>query len=178
MTYEISEIKSIRKKLGISQIELAKQASVSQSLIAKIESGLLDPTYSKAKKIFEVLDELSKHKELKAKDLMNKKLIFIEPETDIKDIIKEMRKHSISQMPVVKNDQCIGLISETILLDAFTKKNVKIASDIMGDIPPIIAKNTSINLISNLLRFYPIVIISEKGKLLGVITKADVLKAI
>ena len=178
MPYEISEIKSIRKKLGITQAELAKQSNVSQSLIAKIESGNLDPTYSKVKQIFAVIDDLSKSKQLKAKAIMNKKLIGIAPETKIRDIIKEMRRHGISQMPVIKNGQCIGLVSETILLDAFNKKNVEKAEDIMGDIPPIIAKDTSIDLISNLLKFYPIVMVSEKGKLLGVITKADILRAI
>ena len=114
MSYEVQEIKTIRKKLGLTQNNLAKQANVSQSLITKIEAGTLDPTYSKVTQIFEVLNSLSKTKEKKAKDIMNKKLIYIEPETNIKDIIKEMRKHSISQMPVVKNHNCVGLISETI----------------------------------------------------------------
>ena len=36
---ELEEIKRIRKKLGISQTELANRAQVSQSLIAKVESG-------------------------------------------------------------------------------------------------------------------------------------------
>jgi predicted transcriptional regulator len=178
MSYEINEIKTIRKKLGLTQSELAKQSNVSQSLITKIESGTLDPTYSKVKQIFEVLNSLSSSKEKKAKDIMNKKLIGIGPETPIKDIIKEMRKHSISQMPVIKGDHCIGLISETILLDAFGKKDITKAEDIMGDIPPIIAKDTSIDLISQLLRVFPIVMVSEKGRLLGVITKADILKSI
>ena len=38
MPFEITEIKLIRKKLGITQADLSKQAGVSQSLIAKIES--------------------------------------------------------------------------------------------------------------------------------------------
>ncbi len=178
MTFETSEIKPIRKKLGITQFELAKQANISQSLIAKIESGILDPTYSKVRRIFDVLNSLSKSKELKAKDIMNKKLIFINPETKIKNTIKEMRKHGISQIPVIKNNQCIGLISETTILNSFTKKDINKVKDIMEDAPPIIAKDTSIEIISNLLRFYPIVLVSEKGTLQGVITKSDILKSI
>ena len=178
MSYEVQEIKTIRKKLGLTQKQLAQQSGVSQSLIAKIESGNLDPTYSKVKQIFEVLNSISQTKELKAKDIMNKKLIEITPNTEIKDVIKEMRKHGISQMPVIKNGNCVGLISEAILLDAFDKPNVKKAEEIMNEAPPIIAKDSSIDIISNLLRVYPIVMIAEKGQLLGVITKADILKAI
>ncbi len=178
MSYEISEIKSIRKKLGMTQSELAKQANISQSLIAKIEAGILDPTYSKVRQIFDVLNSISKTKELKAKDIMNKKLIQVRPETKIKDLIKEMRRHGISQMPVIKNNTCVGLISEKILLEAFTKKGVEKACDIMGDVPPIIAKDTPLDIISNLLKFYPIIIVSEKGTLEGIITKSDILKAI
>ena len=100
MPYEIQEIKAIRKKLGLTQLELAKQSNVSQSLITKIEAGTLDPTYSKVQQIFEVLNSLFKTKEKKAKDIMNKKLIGIKPDTEIPNIIQEMRKHSISQMPV------------------------------------------------------------------------------
>jgi len=178
MTYEISEIKNIRKRLGLTQTQLAHQANVSQSLIAKIESNKIDPTYSKVNQIFEVLNLLSKKKELKAKDIMNKKLISVEPQTKIKDVISEMRRHGISQMPVIKNNNCVGLVSETILLEAFNKKNINNVEDIMGDSPPIIAKDTSIDVISNLLKFYPIVIVSEKGQLQGIITKSDILRAI
>lgn len=177
MQYELSEIKALRKKIGLTQSELAKQANVSQSLIAKIESGFIDPTYSRTQKIFDVLNSLSKHKELKAKDIMYHKLYYISPEKNVKEVIVEMRKHQISQMPVIKNNSCVGLISESILLDAFDKE-VKKVKDIMGDSPPIIAPDTPTSVISNLLKIYPIVVVSEKGKIIGVVTKSDLLKAI
>ena len=66
MSYELKDIKDIRKKFNLTQSDLAKKADVSQSLIAKIEAGRLDPTYSNAQKIFEALDTLTKKEETKA----------------------------------------------------------------------------------------------------------------
>jgi len=51
----LSYIKKMRKKFGLTQAKLAKMAGVSQSLIAKIESEKIDPSYKIAKKIFTVL---------------------------------------------------------------------------------------------------------------------------
>ena len=70
MQYELNEIKKIRKNLGLTQTELAKMANVSQSIIAKIESGKIDPTFTKTKKIFETLDDLENKEEIKADELM------------------------------------------------------------------------------------------------------------
>jgi len=42
---ELSRIREIRKKLNISQRELAMKAGVSQSLIAKIEGNNIDPSF-------------------------------------------------------------------------------------------------------------------------------------
>ena len=50
MIHDLSEIKNLRKKAGITQLDLARKASVSQSLIAKIEAGKIDPTYTKPRR--------------------------------------------------------------------------------------------------------------------------------
>jgi len=175
MPYELGEIKTVRKKLGLTQFQLAKRADVSQSLIAKIESGRLDPTYTNAKKIFTALSDLEKKKELKAKDIMNKKIINVNPDDDIKSAISKMKKFQISQMPVVKENKSIGLISESIVLEHLAEKKVNFVRDIMGESPPIVSKETTSQVISNLLRHYPMVLVSSGGNLIGLITKADLL---
>lgn len=176
MTYELKDIKEIRKKINLTQTELAKKSGVSQSLIAKIEAGRLDPTYTKALKIFNTLDTLSKEKEVKAEEIMTKKIITVSPDSDVQDIIKKIRKYNISQIPVIDKDKSVGIISEANVLDALMqgKKDIK-AKNIMKETPPTISKTAPMTVVSNLLKFYPIVFVEEQGKLLGVITKADVL---
>ena len=84
MDYELEEIKKIRKNLGLTQSELAKRANVSQSIIAKIESGKIDPTFTKTKKIFETLNYLENKEEIKAEELMNKKIVSLTHNESIK----------------------------------------------------------------------------------------------
>ncbi|MDG6910121.1 MAG: helix-turn-helix domain-containing protein, partial [Nitrososphaerota archaeon] len=43
---EPRQLKKIRTELGFTQGRLAKEAGVSQSIVAKIEAGSVDPTYS------------------------------------------------------------------------------------------------------------------------------------
>ncbi len=175
MPYELSEIKKIRKNLGLTQTDLAKRANVSQSLIAKIESGKIDPTFTKTKKIFETLSDLENKEEIKAEELMNKKIISVSPGNDVKESISKMKKFGISQMPVIDNHKVIGLVSESTLLDALMSKKGKIIADIMEESPPIVSKTASVKVISGLLKHYPMVLVSESGKLIGLITKADLL---
>ena len=175
MPYELSEIKKIRKTLGLTQTDLAKRANVSQSIIAKIESGKIDPTFTKTKKIFETLNDLENKEEIKAEELMNKKIITIAPSKDIKDSINKMKKYGISQMPVIDHDNVVGLVSESTLLDALMNKKGKKISDIMEENPPIVSKTASVKVVSNLLRHYPVVLVSDSGKLIGLITKSDLL---
>lgn len=169
------EIREIRKKLGITQSELSKQANVSQSLIAKIEAGRIDPTYTKLKSIVSALSGFGKRKELKAGQIMNPKIISVEPDDNIKEVIAKMKRHGISQLPVIEEHKSIGIVSEATLLDAILNKKGKHVKDIMEDSPPIVSKNSSAGIVANLLKFYPMVLVSEDGKLRGVITKSDLL---
>ena len=87
-----------------------------------------------------------------------------------------MKKYGISQMPVLEKDSIVGFLSESIVLNALMNGKENKTRDIMEDVPPVIAKNASINIVSGLLKFYPMVLVTEKGKLLGIITKADIIK--
>jgi len=175
MTYELEEVKKIRKKLGLTQTQLANRAGVSQSLIAKIESARIDPTYTKIQKIFAALSEMEKKEDIKADQLMTTKIIHINPADSIKEAISKMKKFQISQLPVIDNHKLIGLVSESTILDAMLNSKGTHVRDIMQESPPIISKTTSVQVIPNLLRHFPVVLVSEEGKLIGLITKSDLL---
>lgn len=175
MPYELEEIKKIRKKLGMTQTGLANRAGVSQSLIAKIEAGRIDPTYTKTKKIFAALSELEKREEIKAEQLMTSRIISVAPDDSIKEAIAKMKKFQISQLPVIDTHKLVGLVSESTILDALLKSKATLVKEIMQEAPPIVSKTTSIQVVSNLLKYYPLVIVSEEGKLIGLITKSDLL---
>lgn len=178
MISELEQIKKLRKKFGFTQSELAKMANVSQSLIAKIESTRIDPTYSNVKKIFSALNDLGKKQELKALGIMTDKIISVQPDDDIEEAIKKMKKFNISQLPVISDNKSVGLVSEAIVLDGILHKKGKKILDIMTDSPPVVSKNTGSDAIINLLQFAPMILVSDDGKLRGVITKSDVIDKI
>lgn len=180
MYHNIETIRAIRKKLGLTQAELARKSGVSQSLIAKIESGKLDPTFSKAKGIFDALNSIAKKDTLTAKDIMQTKIISATVDEKVDSIIQKMRKYNISQLPVL-NKYVVGLVSEASILEKINSgENIKklTAGDVMAEAAPVISENTDIETISNILKQNSLIIISKHGELSGVITKADLLKNI
>jgi predicted transcriptional regulator len=176
--FEVSEIKSIRKKLGLTQGQLAKLAGVSQSLIAKIEAGLIDPAFSKAKQIFTAIDTLSNKKNVKVESIIVKRIISLSPNETLKSAIEKMKKYEISQAPVIDGQSVVGLISESILLDAListNNPNMKVC-DVMSEAPPIVSTSADIDAASYLLKYYPLVLVSNKGKYVGILTKSDLIR--
>ena len=181
--FEIKEVKDLRKKFGLTQTQLAKQAGVSQSLIAKIEAGKIDPTYSNAKKLFDTLLRINNEHELKAKDIMNQKIIFINSRERLKDVIKKMKKHEISQLPVIDEQRVVGLITESSIIehlvgDELPNPTEQPVEKIMDQSPPIITPNTSLSIVSTLLKHFPLLLVAEKGIHKGLITKADLIRKI
>lgn len=177
MELDLSEVKTLRKKLGISQQELAKKSGVSQSLIAKVESGKLDPSYSNARRIIDCLVNAKKNKTLKIKDIMSRKIISVSSKDSLKKAIQKMKLNAISQLPVIDNRIVTGVVSETTILNLLDKNPSQLlVEDAMSDPPPIISKNSTTEAAASLLKHFSMVLVSDKGKLEGVVTKADVIR--
>lgn len=176
MFRELADIKVLRKKMDLTQQQLAKLAGVSQSLIAKIEAGKIDPTYTNAKKIFETLENISTEKKLKAQDVMNKKIVTAKPRENIADVVADMKKHGISQLPVVDHNSLVGFISETVILNTLLEGKKKCVEEIMEDRPPSVSKDTTLDIVSNLLKFFSMVAVFDKQRMIGIITKSDIIE--
>jgi len=176
MEIDISQIRALRKRLDITQKELSKAAGVSQSLIAKIESGKIDPAFTKVKKITEALLAMQEKSSPKAADIMSRRIIALGPEESIKSAVRKMNVYGISQLPVLSRKSCIGLVTEAGLLSS--KKKLKRVRDAMQECPPIVPPNTPISKLTELIEYYPLILVSEKGEPKGVITKTDIIRGL
>jgi predicted transcriptional regulator len=169
-----------RRKLGLTQSQLAELAGVSQSYIAKLEAGNIEPSYVKVKALFEALDRLEQEKQISAGQIMNCSVVGIQKVTPISDAINIMRRNGFSQLPVMDGERSVGSISEGTLLDHMlaARKNeslAKVVSEIMDEPFPQVGEDAPVSLLSNLLKFYSAVLVQKKGCVVGIITKADLL---
>lgn len=179
----LTEVVRKRKKLGLTQAELAKKAGVSQSIIARIEAGSVDPRYSKIIGVFRALEEL-KGKEVEANHIMTKNVVGVQTVMKMGDATKKMNKYGVSQMPVYEGDVIVGSLSEGVILDQIGKGvdgrllSNSTVEEHMEDAFPQVNPETPLSVVSALLEYNTAVIVSEKGSVKGVITKADVLKVV
>lgn len=179
---ELSEIRKRRVRLGLTQKKLAQISDVSQSMIAKLESRRIDPGYSTVKRIFEALEGFEHEENTCAKDLMNPSVIFAKPNERLKGILKKMKKKNIEQMPVMEKGMVIGSISEDSIVSFLSsyegKRNLfglKVR-EVMADSFPIVREDAPYRLLLELLNYNRAALIGKKGKIIGIVTKADLLK--
>ena len=179
---ELKDIGKRRKALGLKQTELARLAGVSQSLIAKVERGTIEIAYSKAKKIFLALENSEKKEEVKIEEIMTRSILHLKKEDKVSKAIELMKEHKISQLPVFEGKVCVGNISEETIM-SYVEKGVKDLpfkkiEEVMGESFPILARNSVLEELTSLLLRNHAVLITDKGNIIGIATRADILKAI
>ncbi len=181
------DLKKRRVELGLTQKELAKLAGVSQPLIARIESGDIDPRLSTIKKIFDALESVEvKRPKIAARDVMTSPVIMVAPDDTIEKAVEIMAKYALSQLPVVEKGVPVGSISEGTIVRYSLSSDFKdlkgISSmqvkEIMEESFPTVAPATDLSIISRLLESNHAVLVLEKGRVAGVITKHDIMKLV
>jgi predicted transcriptional regulator len=186
MLPDAGEIKKRRKALNLTQGALAKLGGVSQSFIAKTERGRADPAYSLAKRVFDALEVLETRAEKRAKDLMNPRVCSVSRRDKISKAVALIRRKGISQLPVFdERGHCIGSVSEGSVLEKveglargkgvedLEKKDVDV---VIGEPFPLVGENTPQSLVASLLTHHLAVLVQRRGRVVGIITKSDLLK--
>ena len=174
-------LKRRRIELKLTQSDLAKKAGVSQPLIARIESGDVDPRLSTVRKILDAFEGVKIDQQIIIRDLIQSPVIHISPDDSVEDVVNLMHEHGYSQIPVLDHGIPVGSVSEDLIvkLMAETKKksvsNMKVL-EIMGEAFPTVSPSISISVVSHMLEANPAVLVVELGKVVGVVTKHDVMK--
>ncbi len=167
-------IKGLRKERGLSQTELAKLAGISQAHVAKIESEKVDPRLSTVNRILSVLSSFEK--QTTCSDIMTRSIVSVKPKAPVKKVISIMRSHGISQIPVFDKGNQVGSVRETTLLQNMEKNLDDIeAKDIVDKPFPVVDSKDPVDILPPLLDVHPAVLVSESGKICGIITKSDLL---
>jgi predicted transcriptional regulator len=180
----LEDIAKRRRQLGLKQSELAKMTGVSQSLIAKLEAGTIDSSYTKVKSIFDVLDRLELKSKIQAEKIIHNQVVSVQKKDPVSKVVNLMKDHGYSQIPIFEGKHSVGSISEkTILRQILSGKDLEQMSklpteEIMEEAFPQINEEAPLSVISSLLQTYSAVLVSRKGEVIGIITKADLLRMI
>jgi predicted transcriptional regulator len=171
-----SMLRKLRIEAKLTQKRLAELVGVSQAHIAKIEQGKVDPRLSTVNKILQVLTE---GKEKKCRDLMTRGVLFARPEDSVLKVSEIMVRDAISQMPVIDGHKVVGTITEESIIRKLGSNiaNEKV-KNVMDPPLPIVSEETSIDAIRPLLERRQGVLVAKGKKVIGIITRSDLLKTI
>ncbi len=192
---DLDEIRQMRKKLDLSQRELASLAGVSQSLIAKIEKGSIDPSYKNVRKIFNAFEGVLRKRAVEGKstgarltvgDLATRGVVSIDPYQTLAEAVDLMVKGRFTQLPVMVGERIVGGITDDRIRDYTIEETrnqrklydevmkVKV-EDIMEAPFPILSEETPIELASLHLQRDEAVLVTRRGNIEGILTSADFL---
>lgn len=168
-----------RRVLGLTQTALAQAAGTSQSLIAKLEQGRLNPSYETVRRVHDALQALQRKEEPVAQDLMQREPVSAGPHEPLHAVLARMKRHGYSQLPILDEGRPVGSMSEGALLhhlergaDLDDLKSRPVA-EVMQPAFPSVQPDASRRLLVELLRENEAVLVLRAGRLAGVITKSD-----
>ncbi len=177
---DLSSIARERRALGLSQRELARMAGVSQSLISKVERGQIVPSYEVAVRIFEALEVARRRRGCtKAAEVMSSPVVRISPADTVGRAIEIMEERGISQLPVMVGERVLGSVTEDGLIRRLSSISPgSRVEEVMDEAFPILPSDASLSLLREMLLLYPAILVQERGRIAGIVTKSDLLKGL
>jgi cystathionine beta-synthase len=125
-------------------------------------------------------DKLTLQSLLSRKDGDTPSVVSIASGATVRQALRLMTLHDVSQLPVMDGDSCVGSVSDWSL-SARSLENTKLldatVSDIMEAPFPMVDSGQSVDAIAKLLsKANPAVLVRSGGRLAGIVTRSDVLQ--
>jgi cystathionine beta-synthase len=116
---------------------------------------------------------------LGAKGVSAPALVSVGPGSTVRQALRLMDLHDISQLPVMEGDNCVGSVTDSALSArslADTKMLDAVVSDVMEAPFPIVDGGQTVEGIAKLLsKANPAVLVRGEGRMRGIVTRSDVL---
>ena len=177
------QLRKIRIQLGITQAELARASDVSQSLIAKLESGQVDPSFTTMKAISDALRKHIRSEGRKVSEVMSKPVLSVRVNTPLAECVSLMKNHGLSQLPIYSGLRIVGSISDNHIVSILSNSDdSKIAlgkpvSTFMEAAFPMVDIETPLDALYSLFSFVPAVLVTSGDRVEGIVTKIDLIAA-
>lgn len=183
---QLEDVRRRRVRLGLTQGELAREAGVSQSLVAKIERKLVEPSYRNVVALLEALERAEDRAapDANAGALASPTVVRARPRDLLTDAAHLMRQHGISQLPVMEGDVAVGALTEGLILECLVDpaRSARLSRltvrEVMREPFPQVDAATPAKVAALLLRHAPAVMVAAKGRYVGILTQADLFRAI
>jgi predicted transcriptional regulator len=172
---ELSVIQEMRKKLGMSQRQLARALNLSSAMINQVESGVTQPSYETAKRIVEYLHQAGGDK-VKIGDICHKGVIRLSSSEKVSEAIKKMRENDISQIPIIDKNICTGIITEekiTSLIDNEGITKFTILNKVKEPAAPSFPYEYPAKPLRMLLLYSRCILVTQNDRIYGIVTHQD-----
>ncbi|MFQ5832706.1 MAG: CBS domain-containing protein [Candidatus Thorarchaeota archaeon] len=185
MRREAKKLGMLRKEAGLSQQELARELGVSQSYVARVERGTLDPKHSVVSRTLEIIERrkvgrgfVGQFRGFKCSDLMIEKPITVDPRDPASQAMRLMQDNAYSQIPVVRGNTIIGMITEQDVIRELHHDlaQISVQAVMSPEAPPIVDESAPIIHAIPLLHEYQAVLVQSLGRLRGILTRSDLLR--
>ena len=178
----LTEIRRRRLALGISLGELARAIGRSDATLSRIERGQIRPSYELVQRILAYLEtqEGLTAPRLTVGELMHRPLVTVDSKSLLSVAAQRMESGAYSQLPVVDDARVVGSLSESALLRVLAQPNaarVRVR-DVLEPAYPVLDERFPADLLPPLLGRYPAVLVTRRGLLEGIVTKADLIRGL
>jgi cystathionine beta-synthase len=125
-------------------------------------------------------DKLTLQSLLARKDGETPAVVSIAPGATVRQALRLMTLHDVSQLPVMDGESCVGSVSDWSL-SAKSLENTKLldstVSDIMDAPFPVVDAMQSVDAVAKLLsKANPAVLVRSAQRVTGIVTRSDVLQ--